>query len=164
MNSDTENLKGDFQSTFSSHKGMVQKRGELGIEPRASRMLVNVCIQVFLNVAQSENHTTRPHARNCAICDMVTICYDLYFGPHGHIGVWCFSKCSYDVIMCGGPLGDVLSVRALCSVYKARCCRSSGLGKKEMSLRHKRTKATQQDLDNHILLYKANGIDYVPHS
>ena len=38
------------------------------------------------------------------------------------------------------------------------------LGKKEMSLRHKRTKATQQDLDNHILLYKANGIDYVPHS
>ena len=33
-----------------------------------------------------------------------------------------------------------------------------------MSLRHKRTKATQQDLDNHILLYKMNGIDYVPHS
>ena len=27
---------------------------------------------------------------------------------------------------------------------------ASGLGKKEVSLRHKRTKATQQDLDRHI--------------
>ena len=70
----------------------------------------------------------------------------------------------YDVIMCGGPLGGAPSVGVLCSVYKARCCRSSGLGKKQVSLRHKGTKATQQDLDNHILLYKANGIDYVPHS
>ena len=98
------------------------------------------------------------------LCGVVTKCYDLYFGSCGHIGVWCLSKCSYDVIMCGGPLGDAPSIGVLCSVYKARCCRSSGLGKKEMSLRHKRTKATQQDLDNHILLCKTNGIDYVPHS
>ena len=66
--------------------------------------------------------------------------------------------------MFGDPLGDASSIGVLCSVYKARCCRSSGLGKKEMSLRHKRTKATQQDLSNNILLYKTNGIDYVPHS
>ena len=91
-------------------------------------------------------------------------CYDLYFELCDHIGVrWC-SKCSYQVIMFGSPLGDMLSIGVLCSVYKARCCRSSGLGKKEMSLRHKRTKATQQDLDNHILLCRTNGIDYVPHS
>lgn len=90
--------------------------------------------------------------------------YDLYFGSCGQIGVrWC-SQCSYDVIICGGPLGDAPSIGVLCSVYKARCCRSSGLGKKQVSLRHKGTKATQQDLDNHILLYKTNGIDYVPHS
>ena len=94
----------------------------------------------------------------------MTKCYDLYFGSCGHIGVWCLSKCSYDVIMSGGPLGDASSIGVLCSVYKARCSRSSGLGKKEMSLRHKRTKATQQDLDNHILLCRTNGIDYVPHS
>ena len=68
------------------------------------------------------------------------------------------------VIMCGGPLGGAPSIGVLCSVYKARCCRSSGLGKKEMSLRHKRTKATQQDLDNHILLCRTNGMGYVPHS
>ena len=97
-------------------------------------------------------------------CGIVTKRYDLYFGSCGHIGVWCLSKCSYDVIMSGGPLGDAPSIGVLCSVYKARCCRTSGLGKKQVSLRHKRTKATQQDLDNHILLYKTNGIDYVPHS
>ena len=84
--------------------------------------------------------------------------------PYNHIGVWCLSKCSFHVIMCGGLLGDAPSIGVLCSVYKARCCRSSGLGKKEMSLRQKRTKATQQHLDNHILLCKTNGIDYVPHS
>ena len=90
--------------------------------------------------------------------------YDLYFGPCDHIGSgWC-SKCSYDVIMFGSPLGDAPSIGVLCSVYKARCCRSSGLGKKEMSLRHKSTKATQQDLDNHILLCRTNGMEYVPHS
>ena len=60
---------------------------------------------------------------------IVTKCYDLYFGLCDHIGVrWC-SKCLYNVIMCRGPLGDVLSIGVLCSVYKARCCRSSGLGK-----------------------------------
>ena len=94
--------------------------------------------------------------------DIVTKRYDLYFGSCGHIGVSVCSKCSYDVIMFGGPLGDAPSIGVLCSVYKARCSRSSGLGKKEMSLRHKRTKATQQDLGNHILLCKTNGIDYVP--
>ena len=97
-------------------------------------------------------------------CDMATKCYDLYFGSCDPIEVWCLSKYSYDVIMFGGPLGDAPSIGVLCSVYKARCCRSSGLGKKQVSLRHKRTKATQQDLDNHILLYKTNGIGYVPHS
>ena len=90
--------------------------------------------------------------------------YDLYFGLCDHIGVrWC-SRCSYDVIMCGGLLGDAPSIGVLCSVYKARCSRSSGLGKKQVSLRHKRTKATQQDLSNHILLCKTNDMDYVPHS
>ena len=33
-----------------------------------------------------------------------------------------------------------------------------------MSFRHKRPKATQQDLGNHIQLCKTNGIGYVPHS
>ena len=61
--------------------------------------------------------------------------------------------------MFGDPLGDAPSIGVLCSVYKARCARSSGLGKKEVSLSHRRTKATQQDLNNHILLYKTNGID-----
>ena len=98
------------------------------------------------------------------VCGIVTKRYDLYFGSCGQIGVrWC-SQCSYDVIICGGPLGDAPSIGVLCSVYKARCCRSSGLEKKQVSLRHKGTKATQQDLSNHILLYKTNGIDYVPHS
>ena len=55
-------------------------------------------------------------------------------------------------------------VGVLCSVYKARCSRSSGLGKKQVSLRHKRTKATQQDLNNYILLCKKNGIGYVRYS
>ena len=56
--------------------------------------------------------------------------YGLYFGSCDHIrSGWC-SKCSYDVIMCGGPLGGAPSIGVLCSVYKARCCRSSGLGKK----------------------------------
>ena len=73
-------------------------------------------------------------------------------------------RCSYHVIMVCGTLGDAPSFGVLCSVYKARCCRSSGLGIKEMSLRHKRTKATQQDIDNHILLCRTNGIDYVPYS
>ena len=66
--------------------------------------------------------------------------------------------CSFHVIMFGGPLGDALSFGILCSVYKAGCCRSSGLGKKQVSFRHKRTKATQQDLCNHIQLCKTNGM------
>ena len=72
--------------------------------------------------------------------------YGLHFGSCDHIGSgWC----SYHVIMVQGLLGDVLSIGVLCSVYKARCSRSSGLGKKQVSLRHKRTKATQQDLDTY---------------
>ena len=97
-------------------------------------------------------------------CDVVTGCYDLYFGSCDHIGTrWCLRR-SFHVIMFGGPLGDALSFGDLCSVYKAGCCRSSGLGKKQVSLRHKRTKATQQDLGNHIQLCKTNGISYIPHS
>ena len=67
-------------------------------------------------------------------------------------------ECSFHVTMFGGPLGDALSFEILCSVYKAGCCRSSGLGKKQVSFRHKRTKATQQDLSNHIQLCKTNGM------
>ena len=73
-------------------------------------------------------------------------------------------ECSFHAIMFVGPLGDALSPGILCSVYKAGCCRSSGPGKKQVSLRHKRTKATQQDLCNQIQLCKTNGIGYVPHS
>ena len=69
-------------------------------------------------------------------------------------------KCSFHIIL----LGDAPSIGVLCSVYKARCSRSSGLGKKQVSLRHKRARATQQDLDSHILLCRTNGVDYVPHS
>ena len=47
------------------------------------------------------------------------------------------SECSFHVIMFVGPLGDALSLGILCNVYKARCCRSSGLGKKQVSLRHR---------------------------
>ena len=97
-------------------------------------------------------------------CDIVTKSYDLYFGPRGHIGVCCLSKCSYQVIMFGGPLGDASSIGVLRSVYKARGCRTSGLGKKQVSLSHKRAKATQQDLRNHIRLCRTNGMGYVPHS
>ena len=52
--------------------------------------------------------------------------YDLYFGPHGHIGVWCLSKCSYGVIVFRGPSEScvayikrgVVGVRAL---GKSKC-------------------------------------------
>ena len=71
-------------------------------------------------------------------------------------------ECSFHVIMFVGPLGDALSLGDLCSVYKAGCCRSSGLGKKQVSFRHKRTKATQQDLGNHILVHRSNGMDMFP--
>ena len=73
-------------------------------------------------------------------------------------------KCSYQVITFGGPSGDALSHGNLCSVYNTRCLSELGPWKKQVSLRHKRTKATQRDLDNHILLCRTNGIDYVPHS
>ena len=97
-------------------------------------------------------------------CDVVTKRYDLYFGSCDHIGTRRCLRCSFHVIMFGGPLGDARSLGDLCSVYKAGCCRSSGLGKKQVSFRHKRTKATQQDLSNHIQLCKTNGMGYVPHS
>ena len=61
------------------------------------------------------------------------------------------------------PPGDAPSLGVSCSVYKSEVLSElRALGKKQVSLRHKRTKATQQDLSNHILLYKTNGIDYVP--
>ena len=61
------------------------------------------------------------------LCDIVTKPYDLYFGSCDHIGSgWC----SYQVIVFGGPLGDAPSIGVLCSVYKARCSRSSGLREK----------------------------------
>ena len=86
--------------------------------------------------------------------DIVTKCYALYFGSPYHIGVrWC-SRCSYHVIMCGGPFGDAPSIGVLCSVYKAKCCWSSGLGKKEMSLRHRRTKATHNRISITIHFYE----------
>ena len=66
--------------------------------------------------------------------------------------------------MFGSPPGGVQSVRVLCSVYKAKCCWSSGLEKKEVSFTHKKIRATQQDLDSHILLCRTNGMEYVPHS
>ena len=46
-------------------------------------------------------------------------------------------ECSFRVIMFGGPLGDALSFGDLCSVYKAGCCQSSDLWKKQVSLRHR---------------------------
>ena len=68
------------------------------------------------------------------------------------------TECSFHVTMFVSPLGDALSLGDLSSVYKAGCCRSSDLGKKQVSFRHKRTKATQQDLSNHILEHRSNGI------
>ena len=62
--------------------------------------------------------------------------------------------------MFGGSLRDASSIGVLCSVYKARCCWGSCLGKKQVSLRHEKTKNTQQDHDNNILLCKTHGIDY----
>ena len=95
---------------------------------------------------------------------LLSKCYFIYFGSYDHIWAVYHSKRLYHVIMFVGQLEDALSLGILYSVYKAGCCRSSGLGKKQVSLRHKRTKATQQDLCNHILLCKTNGIGYVPHS
>ena len=86
------------------------------------------------------------------------------FGSCDHIGTRGYLRCSFHVIMFVGPLGDALSFGILCSVYKAGRCRSSGLGKKQVSLRHKRTKATQQELSNHILVHNTNDIEYVRHS
>ena len=64
------------------------------------------------------------------ICNVVAKRYDLYFGSFDHIGTkWCL-RYLYYAIMFVGPLGDALSLGDLCSVYKARCCPSSGLGKK----------------------------------
>ena len=63
-------------------------------------------------------------------CGVVTKRYDLYFGSCDHIGTRRCLRCLYHVIMFGGPLGDTMSFGDLCSVYKAGCCRSSGLGKK----------------------------------
>ena len=89
--------------------------------------------------ARGERYKLR-HKPNAPLGDVVTEPYALYFGL----------------------FADASSFGVLCSVYKARCCRSSGFGKRPVSLRNKRTKAAQQDLNNHILLCKTNGIGYVP--
>ena len=79
---------------------------ESGIEPETSPMLRE----------RATNYATRP---NVGPCDVVTKCYDLYFGSCDHIGTrWCL-RCSFHVIMFVGPLGDALSLGILCSVYKA---------------------------------------------
>ena len=133
-----------------------------GIEPATLRLQPRFHWNQDLTGVESS--TVEPPLQTDVSCCVLTKCYYLYFGSYDHIGVRWYSQCLYDVIMCGGPLGGALSIGVLCSVYKARCSRSSGLWKKQVSLRHKRTKATQQDLDNHILLCKTNGIDYVPRS
>ena len=113
----------------------------------------------------SRCHNQLDHeTRYCRACDVAIKCYDLYFGSCDHIGTRRCLRRSFHVIMFGGPLGDALSLGILCSVYKAVCCRSSGLGKKQVSFRHKRTRATQQDLGNHILVHRSNDISHVPHS
>ena len=33
------------------------------------------------------NFTTKPLAPDTSLCDIVTKCYDLYFGPRDHIGI-----------------------------------------------------------------------------
>ena len=83
-------------------------------------------------------------------CNVVTKYAYLYCGSCDHIELQYHLECSYHVAMFVGPLGDALSLGDLCSVYEAGCCWVSGLGKKQVSLRHRRTKTTQQDLCNHI--------------
>ena len=73
-------------------------------------------------------------------------------------------ECSFHVIMFVGPLRDALSFGDLCSVYKAGCLSEFGPWEKASVAQTQRTKATQQDLGNHIQLCKTNGIGYVPHS
>ena len=82
---------------------------------------------VRIRTESDDHYTMEP---DCARCDVVTKCYDLYFGSCDHIGTRWYLWCPYYVIMFGGPLGDALSFGDLCSVYKAWCSRSSGLGKK----------------------------------
>ena len=67
-------------------------------------------------------------------------------------------ECSFHVTMFRAPLGDALSFGDLCSVYKAGCCQSFGPWEKASVAQTQRTKATQQDLGNHIQLCKTNGM------
>ena len=85
-------------------------------------------------------------------CGIVSKPYGLDFGSCDHSGSgWC----SYQVIMFGDPLGDAPSTGVLCSVYKARCSLSSIPAWEKASVPQTQiTDATQQDLDNHILLGK----------
>ena len=71
--------------------------------------------------------------------------------------------CLFLMSILKGPLGDTLYFRDLCGVYKAGNSLGSGLGKKQVSLRHKGATATQQDFSNHILVHKTKGIEYVLH-
>ena len=62
-------------------------------------------------------------------------------------------------------LGDLFLVLESCVVYiKRGVVGARALGKRKCPSNTREPKATQQDLSNHILLYKTNGIDYVPHS
>ena len=93
---------------------------------------------------------------------IVSKCYDLYFGSlldqDGAQSVRTMLSCS------ATHSGTRRPSESCVAYIKRGVLGARALGKKQVSLRHKRTKATQQDLSNHILLCSTNGIDYVPHS
>ena len=72
-------------------------------------------------------------------------------------------ECSFHVIMFVGPLGDARPSETCVAYIKRNVV---GVGPWEASgvFSTQRTKATQQDLCNHILVHRSNGIGYVPHS
>ena len=84
-----------------------------------------------------ETHTLDVYKTSAARKASTTRNLHLYFGSCDLVGAMCHSECSFHVIMFGGPLGDALSFGDLCSVYKAGCCQSSDLWKKQVSLRHR---------------------------
>ena len=64
--------------------------------------------------------------------------------------------------MFGGPLGDAPSIGVLCSYIKRGVVGARALGKRKCPSDTREPRPHEQDLDNHILLCKTNGIDYVP--
>ena len=66
--------------------------------------------------------------------------------------------------MFGGPLGDAPSIGVLCSVYRAGFLSELGPWEKASFTQIQIARPTKQDLSNHILLCRTNGMDYVPHS